>query len=535
VDTNKAVQALALDIVARIASGMGRPFDKYVRVFALPVSTVLSDQKAPARAAALQTLTAMATACEGLDGMLPDLSKALESPNPMQRATLLGWIADWFKANEPSAHLDLKPWASLIVSFLDDRSADVRKGAQAVLPFVIAGAGYDFVMKQTDSLKPASKKSAVPLVQAAHAAAPTRPAAAKGPTKAAASAQPPTEAEPSTAHTIKATIPALVAAPAPRKKLPIGVIPRSSDPRPETPDEGAVPRVAKPAANGVRKPTVTASARPTPPVTPTVAAGWPLLTANTEPKRLRLAKDALRWVNEAGTTRKDLADVLLHQMEPHATKELVALLFSHDHNAVNDHVAGLTMMADFYSNADSDDTRAICVANADLPLKYFSIKAHEPQSNVVSKCLDVLDSVLALLRGMDYQLSEPEAMCFIPTLVYKVSILLSRDATLLTHSAQLGDAREPVRVRVQATIQTLPNVFPYNRVFHLLLDYGLKSKVAKTRQGSLDELAGLLKRWGMSVCEPSKAMPVVASMISDKDPQVRKSVLNTLRCVVCRS
>ena len=60
------------------------------------------------------------------------------------------------------------------------------------------------------------------------------------------------------------------------------------------------------------------------------------------------------------------------------------------------------------------------------------------------------------------------------------------------------------------------------------MDHGLRSKVAKTRQGSLDEMAGILKRAGVGACEPSKAFPTIASMISDKDAAVRKSALSTL-------
>lgn len=45
-------------------------------------------------------------------------------------------------------------------------------------------------------------------------------------------------------------------------------------------------------------------------------------------------------------------------------------------------------------------------------------------------------------------------------------------------------------------------------------------------------MAGLLKRSGMGACEPTKAFPVVASMIADKDSQVRKSALSVLRFVV---
>ena len=66
----------------------------------------------------------------------------------------------------------------------------------------------------------------------------------------------------------------------------------------------------------------------------------------------------------------------------------------------------------------------------------------------------------------------------------------------------------------------------------MLLDYGLKAKVAKTRQGTLDELSAILKKSGMGACEPLKAFPFIATMLSDKDPHVRKSALGTLRQVL---
>jgi cytoskeleton-associated protein 5 len=267
----------------------------------------------------------------------------------------------------------------------------------------------------------------------------------------------------------------------------------------------------------------------------------PFHGTSTDAKRVRLLRDVGKWVNEGGTTRKDLADVLQHQMEPNASKDLVANLFSQDHSAVNDNVNGLTILCDFYTDLHSgaeslglteDEARAIGVANSDLALKYVSIKAHEPQSNLVSKCLDVVDAVLALLRSVEYQLTEPEALCFIPTLVHKVRKYIRYWSPEATHSLrQFGDAREPIRVRVQQIFQTLPKVYAYSRVFQLVLEHGSKSKVAKTRQLSLDELGGILKRSGMGACNPTKDCPVIASMISDKDPGVRKSALTTLRFV----
>jgi cytoskeleton-associated protein 5 len=99
----------------------------------------------------------------------------------------------------------------------------------------------------------------------------------------------------------------------------------------------------------------------------------------------------------------------------------------------------------------------------------------------------------------------------------------------LTFVTQLGDAREVIRIRVQHIIQTLPKVYAYSRVFQMLLEYGLKSKVSKTRHGALEEIAGLLRRSGLGACEPPKAFPLIASMISDKDSLVRKAALTALR------
>ena len=88
-----------------------------------------------------------------------------------------------------------------------------------------------------------------------------------------------------------------------------------------------------------------------------------------------------------------------------------------------------------------------------------------------------------------------------------------------------------MRTRISQVIQTLPMVYPYSRLFQLLLDYGLKSKVAKTRQGALDELASILRKSGISACDPAKAFPLIAAMIADKDSQVRKSALSVLRLI----
>ncbi|KAF8504055.1 microtubule associated protein [Hysterangium stoloniferum] len=529
-DTNKAVQLVALDVVARIAAGMNKPFEKHARLFVVPVATALADQKPHIRAAAILTLTSIATACEGVEPMVAGIGTALETVNPLQRSSLLGWVVEWFKVHKLAPGLDLQPWAAPIVSCLEDRNGDVRKGAQATLPLLITSIGFDRVMKETGSLKPASRSTVVPFIQAGRtAAAATIPSAASAPSKSPPPPVVTTAVDPKSASPEVPSPPASATAPAFGNGRSTGVRSRKIQPAGSRPDselsvrddDAPASRLARPGGIGLKRPATTISAKTSAASSPAlVQSSGPFVTSSSDPKKARLSKDSTRWIIESNGPRKDLLDILQHQMEPHASRELVTLLFSHDHNAINDHISGLAMIADCYSAtlAGEDkydlpvrDMTAILVANSDLPFKYISLKVHEPQPNLITKCLDVVDHVLALLRSANYQLTDQEALCFVPTVIFK-----------------LGDAREAVRVRVSQIIQALPTVFAYSRIFQLLLDHGLKSKVAKTRQGTLDELENILKRAGVGACEPSKALPLIAAMIADKDAQVRKSALAVL-------
>ena len=444
-DTNKAVQLLALDVVGRIATGMGKPFEKHTRIFALPVATVLSDQKANIRAAGLQTLTAIAEACEGLESMVPGISTALESQNPAQKSSLLNWVSEWFKTHPPSPSLDLNGWAPSVVSSLDDRNTDVRKAAQAALPFIVAVCGFDYMMQQTSALKPASRSTVVPLLKTAAAAAPqaapapaaTKPAKSAGAPapavpKAAETPEPSASVE-TVAETTAETSNAPVRSGVVRRKLPMGTIPRP-DSRASINEEGTAARTAKPALGGLKKPGSLATSAITRAATATPSLSSPspspFLNASLDVKKARLAKDGVRWIVECGPICKDVVEGLQAQFEPYVTKELFASLFSHDHNAVNDFISGLGVMCEFYQSlANGEDKygsspterQQLGVANADLALKYVSIRVHEPQPNLISRCLDVVDNVVAFLQDANHQFSDSEALCFIPTIIHKVS------------------------------------------------------------------------------------------------------------------
>ncbi|KAG9019496.1 Microtubule-associated protein, microtubule dynamics during spindle orientation [Tulasnella sp. 427] len=520
-DSNKVVQLLALDIVSRIATGMNKPFEKHAKMLARPVADVLADQKANIRSAGTSTLSAMATACEGIDVLINPLTGALESNNPLLRSSLLHWMAEWLNEHPPAGSSELAPWIGPVISCLEDRSGDVRKGAQAVLPSLITSCGFDAVMDKTASLKATSRSTVVPMIQTAKAlakpSASTATISAPSPPPAAPKLEPPQPAASRSAVTSPAPEePSPVAAPpsAPAvKKAPANLRMRKIEPsRAESRLDSPVEPPPSAGLNGARKPLSRPTAALPPPASPSLGSGSLFSGTSLDQKKNRLQKDGPRWIVEGLPVRKDLAETLHHQMEPYVSRDLSSLLFSKDHNAVNDYVKGLGMIVDAYFALEDDETaKATLIANSDLCFKYVSMKIHEPQSNLVTRCVDVLDSVIGFLAGCDYAITETEASCFIPTIINK-----------------LGDSREPVRVRVQAVVQSLAKVYPSSRLYHLLLEYGLKSKVAKTRQGALEEMAAILKRVGLSPCEPGKTFPVVGSMIGDKDPSVRKAALTVL-------
>ena len=429
-DLNKAVQAIALDVVSRIATAMNKPFEKYCRVLVPPITQAMTDRSAPVRAAAASTLTAIASACEGLDAMATSLGTALETANPVSRTSLLAWMDSWIIEHGLNPSTDISSWAGPLILCLDDRSGDVRKGAQAILPTVINSIGYDRVADKMNLLKPASRGTASQLLQAAKITADSiaPPPVSSGlvPTKGAV--VPPASAQASLVpENTEAAVPQqrkgmtarrLVAPPSSRPASR----PESPDVMPPTPSGSKMRPLSLKKAASVAKPSALAVTE--------VAESCPFIGNNADVKRNRLVKDASRWAIESGLGRKDLADVLLAQMEGHVTREVLGMLFSHDHNAVNDHIAGLSSICDSFATSSAgdglasmgaEDLQAVLLANFDLPLKYVTLKVHEPQPNLISKCLDVVECILNFLVLTSHVLTDAESLCFVPTIIHKVS------------------------------------------------------------------------------------------------------------------
>jgi len=149
----------------------------------------------------------------------------------------------------------------------------------------------------------------------------------------------------------------------------------------------------------------------------------------------------MRWTVD-GTPRPDQVDWLATQMAPQVSANLHAQLFSTDHSAERDFVAGLTAIdecardlagaSEAYDLAE-DELRDRLVANFDLIVKYVTLRIGMTSTTITVKCLDVVEHLLPVLSNAGYKASDYEAQPLLQSLVNKVrasSQLLSPHLTL---------------------------------------------------------------------------------------------------------
>lgn len=354
VDTNIMVKNSAIDAIGKIATGMGKPFDKHIKLFAQPVAAILADSKPANRTPALATLTAMATAVGGIEPMIPSFGVCLAGPNPMLRATLIAWLVEQF-AEVDTVRMDLTPLMGPIISCVEDRSADVRKQATAILPTVVASVGFDFAMDATSKLKPAMKQTVIPLIQAARSAAPIPASTSSSSTASAPVSAPPTPAKATTSRPASvasvrapppAAAPTVIAPPKPRGIMATGSLPTAARPASRASASSNDDGSRYKSATGLRRPAsvIASKATSSRSETPAERTGPPpFRTSDPAPKTMRAKKDASKWVFSEKAEQHH-TDLLASQMEPHASPELFGLAFSRDHNASMDYLSAIAII-----------------------------------------------------------------------------------------------------------------------------------------------------------------------------------------------
>jgi cytoskeleton-associated protein 5 len=475
-DSNKNLVVTTVGIISNIATAMGPPVAKYIKVWGPGLLNVLSDGKPQVRSAALATMTALydeVTLAPFIETEI--ISNALATENPNLRTELLHWMEEKL----PSAGKLPSEFSLVIapvIACLEDRNAEVRKRGQAILPIVMAHVGFTAMAKATSKLKPASKQAIMAILEKHR--------------QSASSSSTTSKPQPTTAPSSKGNAQTKVAS-----SEESGKAARTTETRVKS-AIGGKRRDAKDA-------TASSGSGSTGKAIVEEDSGPPLIASNKEKRHKdEMAMKVFKWNFSA--PRDECTDQLKEQLQLCCSKTLFTQLF---HADFKQHLAALSTLSECVNSSSSE-----LISNLDLILKWITLRFFDTNTTVLVKCLEFLQSTFSFLTDSDYQLQDFEASAFLPYLVLKV-----------------GDPKDIVRKQVRQLMRLLCNVYPAGKMFGFIHE-GLKSKNARQRTECLEELGCLIARYGSTVCQPSaaKALPVVAQNISDRDNAVRTAALNTL-------
>jgi cytoskeleton-associated protein 5 len=479
----------ALDIIGETAKAMGKPFDKYCKTLVGPVAGCLSDQKIQVRTAAFNSLTSIKEASD-LESMLPGIGAALVPENSVQRKDLSKWLADNLELAKDKLP-DLSPLVSPLISCLQDKNSDVRKQAQSCLKFVVQSVGFAPIKEKASSLKGASLQSVMPLIDSLRSEGPSPSVGGK---PASSTLRPPSA---------------------------LGSRQLSSGP-PSRPDSAADVNAKKKAPLlGKRPPTATSSSLSrSNSNAPPSAPAFPILQTDSRSKDQRIAREKpARWIFDS--VPSDIIASVQEQSTNSFSSELRKSMFSTDHYKDKEYMNAVNTLYDIitcpeYDSLDKyqieyNDLVDRVLFTSDLIIKYLTIRIHDSATTLCFRCLETMESLLQLLSTTGYSLPDNEAAIFFPAIISK-----------------MGDSKEAMKTKVSATFKQIYSLYPLNKSFVQIMDIGLKSKNAKVRAECLDELAKLIKQNDVSVCNPSKSMPIIAKHIADRDAGVRTGAINVI-------
>jgi cytoskeleton-associated protein 5 len=204
--------------------------------------------------------------------------------------------------------------------------------------------------------------------------------------------------------------------------------------------------------------------------------------------------------------RPEHAQHLQQQARPYLGEALHAKMFSRDFRKHREALQELT--------AAVEDHPAATQQNADLLLKWASLRLFDANTSTQAKTLAFVEHLFRALDARDYQLTDYEAGVILPALL-----------------ECLGQG-EAMQEGIDALLKLVPRVYPSSKFFAFLLHAGLLgSKSPRTRAECLELMAGLVRRQGLAaVCPtPSAAFPQIAQFVTDKVSAVRYAALGLIQ------
>ncbi|KAG6931921.1 cytoskeleton associated protein 5 [Chelydra serpentina] len=492
-DPNAALVQQALRILQQLATAMGPSIKQHVRELGIPLIAIFRQQEQRAR------LSPHGCEClgradrhEGLAGG-GGLFRGAERGKPFPKARAAGLAGEKLPALR-SAPSDLRRGVPHLYACLGDCNADVRKAAQEALPFFLMHLGFEEMAEAARQLKPTTKDQVVAMLETAKANPPAKPSVpAKLPSRLPrVTAIPAFASASATSHL----------ASAPSSPAPAGDSASSSaleqKPGPKEATSGAAALTVKglPERGKVQIKASLKDGNKLSPIFITVPKG------KEQRAKDERGRKVLRW-NFAAPSNK-YVEQLKAQMCSCVSSWLQEEMF---HSNFQHHIKALAVLVKHLEG--EKDGLISCL---DLVLKWLTLRFFDNNTWVLTKSLEYLKLLFALLSRERYQLTEHEAASFLPYLVLK-----------------MGETKEVLLREVHAVLKRVCLVYPARKMFHFIME-GARSKNTKQQAGCLAELGYLVRAYGMEVCQPSpgKAFKAISAFIGDQNNAIRSAALNVI-------
>ena len=468
-DSNKNLATQVLVLLGKIADAVGPAVDKYSKHVMPNMLALISDNKKTVRDAVVQCLTVWARHMSS-ETAIKYLPIALSVESPAGREDAFKWAADYLAARDKSDTVDLSPILLPVMDGLVFRVAEVRNGAERCLSVIYERGGKQAINNVLRDMKPAQLKGVKLICEKAE--------------KAAASA---------------------TASAAPAKEVAATV----SDAAPEACAQSAEVVGEAKAAGGDAgagsaggKASKAASLEPTPAAEASTADESGKLLRCNRGKDLREKKNGkTKWVLEDAKEVEELIVLVKEQMEKETEGQLHSKLFNKDFKKQVDGIKELTAFAPQHAPEVID--------NLDLLLRMCSLRMVQKSCNtsVLLAVLELLKALTDLCVANTYYLTESEAAVILPVLLQ-----------------EMGSNNESIRGQMREVVKKTTQVYPASKMFSFAMDAALSTRNQRSKAEVLAEMAALVDRLGLDqVCVPCKALPMMASMIGERDSLVRNA------------
>ncbi|XP_054691558.1 cytoskeleton-associated protein 5-like [Grus americana] len=491
---NPTLVQMTLRVLQQLSTAMGSNIKQYMQDLGFPLIALFRESKSSMRAAALAAMNAWAAQInilEWLDGQ--DISEDLGEEMPLQKQELVQWLTEQLPTLK-SAPSDLLRCVPHLYSSLQDSNRDVQTASQAALPFFIMHLGFEKMTEATSELKAAAKDHVFAILENANDSL---------------SAQSTASAKSLSSHPGVTTTTALPSAlTTPPAATALSSQASAEEPAPKNSgEEKQGPKEPK-SGEAVLKDTGAAKGKAQ--MNSTLMNGvsklGPIFNIVPRGKEQRMRDEkgskVLQWNFTAPSDR--YVKQLKAQMSSCVSSTFQVEMF---HSSFPHHIKALAIMA-----RHLETEKEGVISCLDLILKWITLRLFDTNTWVLIKSLDYLNLLLTLLIQEKYQLTDNEALSFLPYLVLK-----------------MGEPRQTVLKLVHTVLKRMCLVYPAKKVFGFLME-GIKSNNTKQQEGCLVEMGYLLETYGLDVCQPSpsKALKRIAAFLRDQDSTVHSAALNIM-------